>query len=591
MGHFNAVISDGDHISYDSTQQVVGIGSYQFDSGNGTVEPSVAITGVLGNTRRVSTYFRYDSVPDSVVTASQFAQVLAVYSGDGFDGDFTSDNDAYATATPARNSGSGNVLGFSGLAVPAGALILSVKIIYERKYDTADSIGIARVKYRLDGIEGPDHDNTNEPTTDTIVEVDVTGDRTWEWQDLQPAVFAVIVEARRGDTDTAHTQSWDYVKVEVEYHYPAWILEILNSTDQMMSRIALSPRETGVVLRFADGAGASYDGITLLLPDTWYRISFAYTYNDLNDLDIAIFVNGIPELVIEEAHTNDISLAFNLQYGWITTPGEDHLCWFDQLYIDDGDDLQDPGNALTTAKLPATLNENDWNATIGTGAVDERPLSETNGKQHTSVTGVRQTYTLQAAATGDIDISGESLLGYMGWAWAKRGSGGTEDVYLVVNGVDIPKNVQLTTTSSLLHHVVTSTTYPSDAAGVGMVSNNETADTFMYECGAVVAYEGPINPDILLERQLVNNETLATIIDDLRADPPDSYEVCCEFDDFDGSVQITIHSLDQDGGSLQKQPGLDSRGRVRIMPGVEVRLDVTVVGVTNLQIWRRLNVD
>lgn len=113
----------------------------------------------------------------------------------------------------------------------------------------------------------------------------------------------------------------------------------------------------------------------------------------------------------------------------------------------------------------------------------------------------------------------------------------------------------------------------------------------MYECGAVVAYEGPLHSDILLERQQLDTETLPTIIDDLRADPPDSYEVCCQFDDFDGTVEIVIHSLDQDNGSLQFQGTLNSNGRVRITPGVEVQLDVTVVGMTSLQIWRRTNFD
>lgn len=168
---------------------------------------------------------------------------------------------------------------------------------------------------------------------------------------------------------------------------------------------------------------------------------------------------------------------------------------------------------------------------------------------------------------------------------------------MVVNGVDYNYDVLpfipviITATPSLLYFPITSPSYPSNAAGIGMTSSTDTADTFMYEIGTIMAYEGPLNPDILLERQQLDNETLDTIVDDLRADPPDSYEVCCNYDDFDGSVEIVIHSLDQDGGSIQQQPGLNAKGRVRITPGVEVYLDVTVVGVTNLQIWRRINVD
>lgn len=601
VGHFNTDVNTTGLITYDNTQQVAGVGSYKFNSDTG-VEVPAGVNGVLDNMRRVSAYFRHDSQPDATETATEFVDSFSVvYSGGGFvddldvpgTGNLTSDDGIFNFATPARNAGQGNVFGVSGagLDVPAGAVIDLVKIIYKRKYDTDTSIGISRVKSILDDEEGPDHDNTDMPLTDTVVEVDVTGDRTWEWQHFTGDRFQVIAEARRGDTDTAHTQSWDYLKVEVVYHLPAAIMAGLTVSNQTIFRIAIRPLGTYAVLRFVDGAGNSYDGITRLLVDTAYQISFAYIYHAADNLDIALFVNGIPELLIHEASTAGLSKPVNLHYGWLLNPGADHLCWFTHLYIDDGDDLTDPGNALSTAKLSAAVNENNWDTVGGTGAVNERPLSETNYIMQSAFSSVRQTYTLQTAATGDVDISGESLLGYMGWAWAKREAGSVERIGLIVNNVDVTRSSIITTSPSLLKLPVTSTSYPSHAAGIGMSSNSEDAGVFVYECGAVQAYRGPLNPDILLQYQQVNSETLATITDDLRADPPDSYEVCCTFDDFDGSVEIIIHSLDQDGGSLSYQGTLYSKGRIRITPGVEVQLDVTVVGVTNLQIWRRINFD
>lgn len=596
-GYFHSIVNDGSGISFDPTQKVVGVGSYKFDSGASLI-PTVAVNGILGSARRISFDWRYDSVPDIQVTASAFCEDNAIFSDGGFTNPSGTlgDDEVYATATPARNSGQGSkmtVLGGSGLDIPAGSFILSVKIIYERKYDIDTSIGISRVKWLVNSEAGPDHDNTDMPLTDTVVEVDVTGDRFWEWQDLQQGVLEIVCEARRGDTDIEHTQSWDYVKVEVVYHQLARILSLMSASDQTLAYLAAAPKGDGVQVRFVDGAGNSYGGITELAINQFNRISVAYVLNGANDLDIQIFVNGIPELSIDGAHTNDLSFVANLQYGWVQSPGVDHVCWFDQLYIDDGDDLQDPGNALMTAKRPATVNEDEWNATVGTGAVDERPLSETNGKQHTASTGVRQTYTLQAADVGDVDISGESLLGYMGWAWAKKGAGEDGDLpALIVNNVVYPRI--LTTTPALLKSAISSTVFPSHAAGIGMRSNEESADTFMYESGVVVAYEGPLNPDILLGRQLINNETLPTIVDDLRADPPDSYEVCYAIDEFEGLVTIDIYSLDQDGGSLQFQGSMQASGgsgRTRINPGVEVQLNVTVTGATMLQIYRRMNID
>lgn len=596
-GYFHTnVVGSGTDITYDATVQVAGAGSYRFDS-NTNEDPKAEIPDVLGASGRVSFYWRYDSVPDKIETVSEFCEDEAVYSGGGFvtPQNTAQDDGQYATATPAKNSGQGDrMIILGGVDVPVGAVIDSVKIIYERKYDVDTSIGISRVKWIVNGEEGPDHDNTDMPLTDTIVEVDVTGDRAWEWQDFFADATKIVGEARRGDTDTAHTQSWDFVKVEVEYHLATAILGPPKSGGGggWGFQITVTPKGSDVVVRFIDGAGVGYDGITNLAINTPNRLSFGYVYHGVDDLDINVFVNGIPELSIEEASTGGVTLSSDLRYGWLRTPGVDHVCWFSHLAIDDGDDLSDIGNILSTAKRSAGVNENNWNTTGGTGAVNERPLSETNFiAEVDGIARLRQSYTLEAADEGDVDLTGESLIGYMGWAWAKISALATEPVDLIVNNVLVDQTLQISSVPGLLRHAVTDSSYPSHAAGIGMRNAPELLTTTMYECGVIQAYEGPPNPDILLERQLVNNETLATIADDLRADPPASYEVCCNFPEFDGSVEIVVHSLDQDGGSVSYQGTLNSNGRMRISPGVEVYLDVTVVGVTNLQIWRRLNVD
>lgn len=598
VGHFNQLIAGfGSDVTYDDMQQVAGAGSYRFDS-NTNENPAVVVPSVLGPARRVSAYLRFGSVPDAVVTTTRFPPVFAVYSGGGFvDSSFLDQDDGnYATATPAKNAGQGQACSSFGFdSIPVGAAIVSVKIIYEVTLNTIDSIGISRVKFRLNGEEGPDHDDTSEPAVDTVIEADITNDRDWRREDLLDGVFQVIAEARRGDTDTAHTQSWDYVKVQVIYRQDA-IFQIVDDVNEPCWHIGLVPRGDHCVLRFADGEGTDYYGITHLFPDADNRICFAYQEH-ASGLDVNLFVNGIPELSIEDAARGaSVSRsAQNLRYGWVNSPGVDHICWFSHLHIDAGDDLQDLGHVLSTAKLPAAVNENNWSTTVGTGAVDERPLSETNHMRHNPATGVRQTYTLQTASAGDVDISSETLIGYMGWAWARTITLAVEGVALVVNGMEFDRTLQLGTTASLLRAPVASTSYPSNAAGIGMTGNIDTADVLMFECGAVVAYMGPANPDILLPRQEVVNETLDTIVDDLRADPPDSYEVCCTASEFEGSVQVDIYSLDQDGGSLQQQPSINlsvgGLSRLRITPGVEVRLDVTVVGATMLTIWRRMNVD
>lgn len=587
IGYFNSAIgeSGGGAVSYDTTQQVVGVGSYKFHSG-GSGEAWMTIAGVMGASRRVSAYFRYDSVPDALETVTESDFAIATYSGGGFTDSATLvDTDFYATATPAQNAGQGNVFGSFGfdIVIPVGAIIDSVKIIYERKYDTDTSIGISRVKYRIDTVEGSDHDNTDQPLADTVVEVDITGDRGWTQPDLMDGVFEVIAEARRGDTATSHTQSWDYVKVEVQFHRANIILAAATNAEFQAVRIAITPKGDGAVLRLSDGAGNSYDGITQLDVDTRYRISFGYALHGEDDLEVKVYLNSIEELSIVEASTGGASGLFltNLTFGWLVSPGENHACWFDQIYIDDGDDLSDIGNVLMTAKLPALVNENNWNTTVGNGAVNERPLSETNYMKDTTDNGARQSYTLQAASGGDVNISGKTIVGYMGWAWAKVGAGDSLQWFLIVNGQDVSQN--LSTDPVLLKSPFTSATYPSDAAGIGMVADNEFADTFMFECGVIVAYEGPAENAPLLEFQLLAEDSVTQASDDVSGENPDSYVIRSEVGPAPGAtVTTTIFSASQ-GGTPQQQAVIESTGgeevgHTVVAPGEELSVSVEVSG-------------
>jgi len=251
-------------------------------------------------------------------------------------------------------------------------------------------------------------------------------------------------------------------------------------------KIVIIPSGAAVIVGLRDELNILYSGVIELAPETWNRISFAYVEHDLDNTDIKVYVNRVEEFPVFALPSGDTSppLPF-LRYGVISEPGSNLVCWFDQIYIDDGDDLNDPNSVLLTAKLPASINEDNWNTTIGTGAVDERPLSETNYKQHTAFSGVRQTYNLQGAGAGDVDISTASILGYMGWSWAKKGSGDDGDLpALIVNNTVQP--IILTTSPKLFRFPITSSAYPSDPAGIGMRSNEEAADTFLYECGVIV---------------------------------------------------------------------------------------------------------
>ncbi|HVE25812.1 MAG TPA: hypothetical protein VNC22_10420, partial [Sporichthya sp.] len=60
------------------------------------------------------------------------------------------------------------------------------------------------------------------------------------------------------------------------------------------------------------------------------------------------------------------------------------------------------------------------------------------------------------------------------------------DASIMDNGTET--RIVLTTASALYTRVTDSSSYPSNAAGIGMKSTGSSVDTFLYECGTIVAY-------------------------------------------------------------------------------------------------------
>jgi hypothetical protein len=564
--------------AFDTSQKVVGVGSYKFDSGASNGASYNKAVGVLpAGSGRISCYFRYDDIPDTAGSINQNPDDDTEYSGGGFSGAATmyfNDGD-HATATPPKNDGQGSTFGFflEG-TIPDTAIIDSVKIVYERSYSVNTSIGISRVRWVVNEEEGPNHDNTDTPLSDTVVEVDVTSERTWEIADLNS--FQVIAEARRGDTDTEHTQLWDYIAVVVEYHLSASILWGQHAaTGFHVLRLDALPVSSGIVIRYVDSDGGTtsfFDGITVLPPNEYHRVGLSYVINGANDVDVNVYIDGVEELSLTGRNTFGQTSGPDLLYGWIGQPGADRLCWFDQVYVDDGDDLGNPGPILMTAKLPASVNTNNFDTTGGTGAVNERPVNLANYKQQTGISEVDQDYTLEADSSGDIDISGEVIVGNMGWAIAKRGTSG--NLGLLIDGVS--QTISATTTPAFYHKGASDPDYPST---VGLRSSGDSDDSFLYECGSVVAYQGPAE-DILFARYLLLAENSAEVVDDLSIILPETYTLRYWVGAGGGTVLFRVYSILSEGSSPQIQTVFQSSGGTGVefvgAPGIEVRIVMEV---------------
>lgn len=246
----------------------------------------------------------------------------------------------------------------------------------------------------------------------------------------------------------------------------------------------LQLRTTGK-LRFV-GSTSGADGSATMPTTTFVRISIAYTITSTSVNEFRCWIDGVAD-----ATASNLTLAATgtdrLYIGWVTIPGASKVTYARDIYVDDGSDLTDVGNVKVTAKLPTAVNANTWNTTGGTGAVNERPINDANFKQETTTTQLNQNYNLETAGAGDVNISSKTIIGCMAWVRSKiSATSGAPTPKITFNGIDYA--VTLTTGILYYFKVVDSPTYPSDAAGIGMVSSGAAGDTFLYECGVLVAY-------------------------------------------------------------------------------------------------------
>jgi len=133
------------------------------------------------------------------------------------------DDGTYTTAAPAaKNTTLGTrygTFGFDGV-IPTDATITKVQLIYEWKCSTTGSIATARIRSSVVTTDGTNHDDATEPAADTTNTYDITAERSWVRADLLDGTFFVELHAIRGNSSTAVTFSFDYVKVEVTYTVP-----------------------------------------------------------------------------------------------------------------------------------------------------------------------------------------------------------------------------------------------------------------------------------------------------------------------------------------------------------------------------------
>lgn len=173
-------------------------------------------------------------------------------------------------------------------------------------------------------------------------------------------------------------------------------------------------------------------GTTTVPTNTWFRVSVGFVITSGSVNDCRVYLNGTLEATGHNVSVNTGSDRLSIGWGTGAPPGANYVMYTSGCYTDDGTAFDDVGGGVADSvhvacKHPAATNTNNFDTTVGTGTnrwdyVDEVPLSESNGLQHAAATDVQENFGLEAAADGDTNLTGATIIARTAWAWAKRGA-------------------------------------------------------------------------------------------------------------------------------------------------------------------------
>lgn len=254
----------------------------------------------------------------------------------------------------------------------------------------------------------------------------------------------------------------------------------------------------------------------------WYRLTFSFKITSTTVYSVKVYIDSVQSISVSnstalEATGSSILLVGFSAFG-VTGPGANKFANVQHIYIDNITDLSDPGDIRITSKRPnANGTTNGFTTQIGSGGsgygtghspqVNEQPLSTTNGWSMIGAgSAITEEYNIENVSTGDVDITGQTIVDYTGWVYAKALV--NETASIIVNNVT--SNIALTSTITMFTKIAGSSTYPAGSGkDIGIITTTALTTVSLYECGIMVAYMAPtpattaqINPAI---QQLVNS--------------------------------------------------------------------------------------
>lgn len=264
---------------------------------------------------------------------------------------------------------------------------------------------------------------------------------------------------------------------------------------------------TGGNLRICGRGATAVDGATALAANTWYRVTLSYSVTSASVWSAKCYLNGVLEASTSNTQgnlgttgTSDLGIGLAPSSA-VDTFGTTPLMtvWLDSIYVDDRSDGSDVNGAIdVTNKRPnANGTTNGFSTQIGAGGsgygsghspqVNEQPLSQTNGWSMVGAgSAVTEEYNVEGSTTGDVNLTGASIVNVAGWAYAKALAPETGSI--IVDGT--LSNIALTSTVTLfIQNSATPTVLPaSTGTDIGIRTTTAMTTVSLYENGILVAY-------------------------------------------------------------------------------------------------------
>lgn len=265
---------------------------------------------------------------------------------------------------------------------------------------------------------------------------------------------------------------------------------------------------TGGALGVVDGSNNTVVNSSInLSTGQWYRISLAMTISSTTVNRFELFVDGVSA----GSATNVSLVRSGIDYVWFGnwTPDSTMDWRLSDTYIDNSSSLTDTGSIWITPKRPVSNGTaNEFTTQIGSGGsgygsghspqVNERPATLTNGWSLSNTTKATEEYTIEGLTVGDFNLTGATIVDYLGWVNTKVNSLANSPVHNIIVG-GTATSITEDTGAAVYVKGKGSSTYPAGNTDIGMDAQYTTTPhlTSLFDCGIVFAYipavSGPAN--------------------------------------------------------------------------------------------------